>query len=171
LTGNIPDLLKELYKILIYGYGNPGRQDDGLGIEFVNKLESWSMDQGIRGVHFDTNYQLNIEDAEAISGMDLVIFADASREDIDSYEITKVDGINDVAFTTHEASPGYILKLCGDLFHTKPYTLLIHLKGYEWEFKEGLTEKAMENLEKALEFFREALAEPSFLFSLPLNLN
>ena len=163
--------MKELYKILIYGYGNPGRQDDGLGIEFANRLESWSKDQGIRSVHFDTNYQLNIEDAEAISDMDLVIFADASSEEIDSFKITKVDGINDVAFTTHEASPGYIFKLCGELFHTKPYTLLVHLRGYEWEFKEGLTEKAEENLERAVAFFREALAEPSSLFSLSLNLN
>lgn len=28
-------------KILIYGYGNPGRQDDGLGNEFIKRMEKW----------------------------------------------------------------------------------------------------------------------------------
>jgi Ni,Fe-hydrogenase maturation factor len=28
-------------KILVYGFGNPGRQDDGLGIFFVNEFEKW----------------------------------------------------------------------------------------------------------------------------------
>ena len=27
--------------ILIYGYGNPGRQDDGLGPTLVDALETW----------------------------------------------------------------------------------------------------------------------------------
>ena len=159
--------MKEAYKILIFGFGNPGRQDDGLGVEFANRLESWSLDQDISSIYFDTNYQLNIEDAEAISEMDIVIFADASKEEIDSFEITEVDGVKDVAFTTHEASPGYILKLCEDLFHTKPYTLLVHLKGYEWKFKEGISKKAMVNLEKAVAFFGEKLIDPESLLSLP----
>ena len=29
-------------KILLYGYGNPGRQDDGLGVLLVEELEKWS---------------------------------------------------------------------------------------------------------------------------------
>ncbi len=159
--------MKKFFKILVYGFGNPGRQDDGLGIEFANRLESWTKEKAMEGFEFDTNYQLNIEDADTISTRDLVIFADASTEDIDSFCVTRVTGTDDVAFTSHEASPGYILKLSKDLFDKNPYTLLVHLKGYEWELKEGLTEKAKQNLEDALGFFRKRIAEPDSLFKLP----
>ncbi len=79
-------------RILIYGYGNPGRQDDGLGIRLVERLEEWSVLNGLDGVSFENNYQLNIEDAEAISDQELVIFADASEEDIEDFCFSKVDG-------------------------------------------------------------------------------
>ncbi|MFL7814309.1 MAG: Ni/Fe hydrogenase, partial [Anaerolineales bacterium] len=79
-------------QVLVYGYGNPGRQDDGLGIALVDKLEEWASQQGLDGVQFENNYQLNIEDAEAISGKDLVIFADASEEEIVDFCFSEVDG-------------------------------------------------------------------------------
>ncbi len=119
--------------ILIYGYGNPGRQDDGLGNAFTSRIQEWVAIEGLHDFHFDSNYQLNIEDAEAIAGMDLVIFADASEEEIDDFCLSKVDGTSGVSFTTHAASPGYIVNLCDELFNKKPLVLLLHIKGYEWE--------------------------------------
>jgi len=143
--------------ILVYGFGNPGREDDGLGIELVNRLEEWSCHEGIAGISFDSNYQLNIEDAETISGKDIVIFADASTEEIKDFILTEVTGEKDVAFTTHAASPGYIVKLCTELFGKCPQTYLLHIKGYHWEFKEGLSEDANANLEKAIEYLKDFL--------------
>lgn len=143
--------------ILIYGYGNPGREDDGLGIELVKELEAWAKDSGLNGLSFDSNYQLNIEDADLISDKDLVVFADASTEDIGDFILTEVTGEADVSFTTHAASPGYIKKLCEELFGKKPEVFLLHIKGYQWEFKEGLSENAGKNLEKATAFMKEYL--------------
>ena len=74
-------------KILIYGYGNPGRQDDGLGVLLAEEIERWSAEKGFVNIHTDSNYQLNLEDADALAKHDLVIFADASREDIDTFTI------------------------------------------------------------------------------------
>jgi hydrogenase maturation protease len=147
-------------QILVYGYGNPGRQDDGLGVELVSRLEEWAADQGLTDIRFDTNYQLNIEDAEAISLMDLVIFADASEEDIEDYCFTKVDGKADLAFTTHAASPGYILKLCQELFDKDPPVFLLHIKGYEWGLQEGLSPRAEKNLTDAFAYMRDLLKNP-----------
>jgi hydrogenase maturation protease len=149
--------LTAFFNILLYGYGNPGREDDGLGIELVKRVEEWAMQTGMTGIEFDSNYQLNIEDADAISGKDLVIFADASTEDIEDYILTEVTGERDVSFTTHAASPGYIVKLCHDLFGTCPKVLLLHIRGYQWEFKEGLSEEAEINLQKAFNFLKEYL--------------
>jgi hydrogenase maturation protease len=147
-------------KILLYGYGNPGRQDDGLGVAFVSRIEEWVKGSGLGGFEFENNYQLNIEDAEAIAEKDLVVFADASEEGIEDFCISKVDESAKVAFTTHAASPGYIVKLCKDLFNKEPLVLLLHLKGYEWEFQEGFSEGAEKNLEDALEYMKAVLLKP-----------
>lgn len=147
-------------RVLVYGYGNPGRQDDGLGITLVEKLEEWAGQQGLDGIEFENNYQLNIEDAEAISGKDLVIFADASEEEIDDFCFSEVDGRGKLAFTTHAASPGYILKLCQELFEKNPRVLLLHIKGYEWDFKEGLSARALVNLEGAFRAMQDILEQP-----------
>ncbi len=147
-------------KILIYGYGNPGRQDDGLGNAFVNRIREWVAIEGLQDFSFDSNYQLNIEDADAISDKDLVIFADASEEKIEDFCLSKVDGTSKVSFTSHAASPGYIVKLCEELFNKKPLVLLLHIKGYEWEFKEGISEKAAANLNASLIYMKKKLLHP-----------
>jgi hydrogenase maturation protease len=141
-------------RILIYGYGNPGRQDDGLGIQLVSRLESWAIDKGLANVEFECNYQLNIEDADTISQMDLVVFADASEEDIVDFCLSKVDASTKLSFTTHAASPGYIVQLCRELFNKEPLVLLLHIKGYKWDFQEGLSDRAEENLKKALDYIK-----------------
>jgi hydrogenase maturation protease len=148
-------------QILVYGYGNPGRQDDGLGIALTQRLAAWVSDNQIPGVEFDNNYQLNIEDAAAIAQKDLVIFADASEEDIEDFCVSQVDSSSKVSFTTHAASPGYIVQLCKELFQKEPLVLLLHIKGYEWAFQEGLSERARENLDRALEYMKTLLTDPN----------
>jgi hydrogenase maturation protease len=156
---------------LVYGYGNPGRQDDGLGIQLVKKLEEWSARSAAHQIVFESNYQLNIEDAEIIRNFDLVIFADASMEELDSpVTITRLDGHNELSFTTHAASPGYVVHLCTKLFDKQPRSFLLHIKGYEWNFQEGLSGKAIENLGMALEMMKKYLTEPSLLFNIELPL-
>lgn len=140
-------------RILIYGYGNPGRQDDGLGAAFIRKMENWISQNKFIGINLDCNYQLNIEDAEVISGMDLVVFVDASIEEIEDFTYTKVDGsAAKVEFSMHAVSPAFVVDLCKKIFKEVPQTYLLHIKGYEWDFKEEISEKAMLNLEKAFEF-------------------
>jgi len=147
-------------QILVYGYGNPGRQDDGLGNELVRRLEEWVIAEGLVDIAFDSNYQLNIEDADAVAQNDLVIFADSSEEDIEDFCLSSVDGKGKLAFTTHAASPSYIVKLCQELFQKNPRVFLLHIKGYEWAFQEGLSDKAEENLVKALDFMKMMLKNP-----------
>ena len=144
--------MKKELKILIYGFGNPGRKDDGLGYEFVRHFSDWIENEGIKNIEFDCNYQLNIEDAHLISEKDIVLFVDASTENIDNFILSKVDDDSDMSFTTHEASPGYIFHLCKKLFNKSPDTYLLHIKGYEWNFQEGISELATNNLDKSLNF-------------------
>jgi hydrogenase maturation protease len=143
-------------KILVYGYGNPGRQDDALGVLLSEKIEKWIAEENIEYVETDSNYQLNIEDAAKISEYDTVIFCDASIEEISDFIFTKVTADNaQIEFTSHAASPAYILDLCIKLFHKNPDTFLLHIKGYEWEFEEGISQKASVNLLNAEAFIKE----------------
>ena len=142
-------------RILIYAYGNPGRQDDGLGNRFVEEMEKWINEIQISNIEFESNYQLNIEDAANISDKDIVIFVDASEENIEDIDFSTVEPSEGKSeFTTHAASPSFVLALCIKLYNKHPKTFLLQIRGYEWDFKEGLSERAEKNLEKALEFLK-----------------
>lgn len=147
-------------KILIYGYGNPGRQDDGLGNLFVELTEKWAKEEGLTNLGFDSNYQLNIEDAANIAAYDLVIFIDASLESIEDFVLTEIIPSPKVEFSMHAVSASFVVKLCNDIYEKTPKSFLLHLKGYEWDFKTGITQRAIENLNKAFEFMKPLVKSP-----------
>lgn len=148
-------------KTLIYGYGNPGRQDDGLGARFTELCEAWIMEESLENITVDCNYQLNIEDAEIIAGYDLVIFADASIvEDIHSFKLEKI--IPDKAsieFSMHAVSVGFVLDLCQKLYRRSPESYILHIKAYSFDFVEELTPEAFSNMTSAFEFIKKFLME------------
>src|SRR5579864_8005890 len=91
-------------RVLVYGYGNPGRQDDGAGVALVEELEAELGGRGrgaLSGVTFDTGYQLNAEDALAASQNDVVIFVDASRDTSERFCFRAISPAPTVSFSTH----------------------------------------------------------------------
>jgi Ni,Fe-hydrogenase maturation factor len=78
---------------------------------------------------------------------------DASEEAIEDIDFSLVEPSEGRSeFTTHSASPAFVLALCIQIYNKHPKTYLLQIRGYEWDFKEGLSEKAEKNLKKALEF-------------------
>jgi len=144
-------------RILVYGYGNPGRQDDGAGVLLAEKLEQWLQERNLEQVNTDFNYQLNLEDAAGIAEYDLVIFADASRENVESFRMEPLVASDRVEFTMHAVSPAFILHLAREVFDREPQAYLLHIRGYEWEFMEGITGRANKNMTLALQFIQDFL--------------
>ncbi len=144
-------------KFLLYGYGNPGRQDDGLGIALVDLVEQKRM----HGVDCDRNYQLNIEDALKIADYEAVIFVDASLDARSPYEFSRIAGSHEIAFTTHAMSAQSIIALCEELYNKSPRAYMLAIRGYEWEAAEGLSPQAASNLEKAYELVSMLLSKLS----------
>lgn len=142
-------------KILLYGYGNPGRQDDALGILLSGKIEAWIKENHYLNITTDQNYQLNIEDAEYISNFDLVIFLDASIEEINSVLIEPVVPDLRTDFSMHSVTPSFVLGLCHQIFKNVPEAYQLHIRGYKYDFMKPLSQKAKENLEVA---FQELIA-------------
>lgn len=152
--------MNKLPKILFYGYGNPGRQDDGVGVAFTEQISEWVKMKAWHNIDFDSNYQLNIEDADNISPYDLVIFADATqKKNISDFDIDLVKPNSEVNFTMHAVSPGFILNLCSEMKKQLPQTFLLQIKGYEWEFQQSISENAKANLQKALKFIKTILSD------------
>lgn len=151
--------MKDSCKILVYGYGNPGRQDDGLGVLLSEQIEKWALNNKLECIHTDSNYQLNIEDAAQIADVDLVVFADASQENIRDFLFSALEPSPGVDFSMHSVSPAFILNLCNEVYHSHPAAYLLHIKGYEWEFMKEVTPEANINLEKATAFLKKFLGK------------
>lgn len=144
-------------KILVYGYGNPGRQDDVLGILLTEKIEDWCKGHHIDCVETDYNYQLNIEDAYLLNKYDVVVYVDASMEEIDGFLFEEIQPDLKTNFSMHSISPQFVIGLCKELYGKFPTTYLLHVKAYEWAFMSTVTPKALFNLEKALAFLKDKI--------------
>ena len=126
-------------RILILGYGNPGRGDDGLGPAAAEKIES----RQFRGVVASANYQLMLEDSSDASKADVVVFIDAAKTGTEPYFVQPVYPARDVAcFASHFVSPESIVGLSGRIFGHVPQAFAIGIRGYEFDFCEGLTTTA-----------------------------
>jgi len=58
----------------------------------------------------------------------------------------------------HAVSPAYVLHLSQKLFNKSPETYVMGIKGYEWDFKEDLSDCAKLNLEQGFQYLTRKLA-------------
>lgn len=133
---------------LIYGIGNVGRRDDGLGWAFVDWLEAEGLcaDAEIR-----RHYQLHLEDCELISHKKRVLFIDATKDPaVDSFTLELAEPRLDFSFTSHSISISSVLETCRQCFQCLPEVYVLAIRGYEWELEMGLTEGAQQNLSDAV---------------------
>lgn len=136
---------------LIYGIGNVGREDDGLGWAFIDWLEENSI---CPRADITRHYQLQLEDADLISHKQRVLFVDATKApNVTGIQLETLSPKMDFSFTSHSISIPAIMATCQRCFDKLPQVQLLTMKGYEWELKIGLTSKATRNLNSAIDFF------------------
>ena len=140
--------------VLVIGFGNPGRRDDGLGPALVAALEQ----RNLPGVSLDANYQLNIEDATAVAEHPVVIFVDASAVDDAPYCVREVTPRFQESFTSHSITPQMVLGYAHHYFGADTRAYLLGIRGYEFnEFGERLSADARANLERAAAYLEAVL--------------
>lgn len=147
----------EKENILVYGYGNPGRQDDALGIMLAGEIEKWKVEQSLDSLEVDMNYQLNIEDAEKISNFHTVIFVDASVNEMDHFKMQKVIPDMKTDFSMHAVTPSFVTGLCQRIYGKLPDVYQLEIRGYSWEFMQTVTKKALNNLQQATDYVMDYL--------------
>ena len=103
--------------VLIIGYGNPGRLDDGLGPAFAKAVEEFAPPE----LTIDSDYQLNVEDADAAAKHDIVVFADADTAGVEPFWLKEIQaGPRQIGFSSHSMTPEGVLALARDLFNAAP---------------------------------------------------
>lgn len=146
-------------RVLLLGYGNPGRLDDGLGPALAAEVERL----GLPGVQVASDYQLSLEDAEAVARHDVVIFADASTTGTEPFSFTRVEPTRGVSFSTHSLRPEAVLGLAAELFGARAEGYLLGIRGYAFnEYDESLTERGRANLAAAAAFVARVCRDGSF---------
>jgi hydrogenase maturation protease len=148
----------EPVRIFVMGYGNPGRLDDGLGPAFAERIRAL----GIPGVTTDADYQLNVENAATLAEHDLILFADASVDAPEPFDLQPLEAEHSgLGFSSHSLSAGALLGLVQDLFGARPKAWLLGIRGYAFnEFGERLSERAQANLNAAVAFVEPRLRQP-----------
>ncbi len=141
--------MSEKRKILLIGYGNPARADDGLGPALAEEIES----KNISDVTVEADYQLTIEDSAQVAEYDVVVFADASVNCSEPFSFEPLTAREGESFSSHSVEPAEVMALAENLFKSKAKGFILAIRGYEFDrFGEGLSKKAKVNLQKALDF-------------------
>lgn len=146
-------------KILIIGYGNPGRLDDGLGPILAEEIDKMNYPN----VEIDSDYQLTVENAVDLTKHDIVIFADADVSGPEPFYLKAIQPSKSVTFSSHSITAENLLALAYELFQKDIKAYALGIRGYEFnEYDERLSAKAQSNLKNAIEFIKKSIEKDCF---------
>ncbi len=141
--------------LLLIGYGNPGRGDDGLGPALARRIAA----HRLPGVSVDIDYQLSVDHALAVSAAATVLFADAALDATDAFYLRPVPD-NATTLGSHAVTPSAVLSLARLLFDACPAGYIIGLRGAAFgNIAEGLSPTAQDSLDRAEAFLLPWIAD------------
>lgn len=130
-------------RVLIIGYGNPLRSDDGFGWHAAEIIASQFRD--CPDIHVMSCQQLTPDLSDDLSCAELVVFIDASRTlppgELKIEELLDQSS-GDAPYTsafTHHTSPSGLLHLCQDLWGRAPRAFLFTVGAFEYDQGEKLS--------------------------------
>jgi len=150
-------------RTLVIGYGNPSRQDDGVGLAVVNGLRLRAgqtlLEEGEDGFDdlghgLDTLFlqQLSPELAETLTEYDHLVLVDAHlglypelvhRVDLDPQV--------EAAIVSHHFKPGTLLALARQLYGRAPSAELISVRGYAFDFTSELSPQTAQGVAEVIQ--------------------
>jgi len=144
-------------RVLVLGYGNPLRCDDGLGWKVAVQLFRLNTSPEVEVLPC---HQLTPELAEPVSRSDVVVFIDCTREgrpgEFQCNELSPESG--QVAFT-HHLSPTAILEMSSELYGSCPKAYLVSICGESFEAGESLSPAVERKLPDLKARVRELIAD------------
>ncbi len=137
----------EAPSVLIVGFGNPGRGDDGLGPVLAEEIAA----ARLPGVTVEIDYQLAVEHAAMVAACDTVYFLDATVDTTcDPFAVQPLLPEPGLDFTSHSLPPARVLALAQDLYGARPEAWLLSVAGERFDvFDTRLSRRARRRLEAA----------------------
>src|SRR5271165_2245672 len=137
-------------ELLIIGYGNRLRSDDGLGIRVAEEL---SRSGPARGTEIVACQQLTPELAERLSHVESVLFLDASRTGPPGeVRCIRIHPRPADSLFAHQLTPATLLSLCSELYATCPQAFAISLRGECFDLGEDLSADVAKALPRLVAF-------------------
>jgi hydrogenase maturation protease len=139
-------------KLLLIGYGNPDREDDGaawhilravtlnLGLNAPSSYEDEFPEFEL--IDFGFYLQLTPEMAEDISTYEYVCFIDAHTGNIpEPVRLIAVESEFQASPFTHHLTPQSLLSLCETIYEKRPDAALLSMLGHRFLFSRELSEE------------------------------
>ena len=143
-------------KLLLFGYGNPGRGDDALGPELIGRIAQLHL----ADVECQNDMQLQVEHVTDLAACKRVLFIDADMSCAEPFDFSEIGAVKDDSYTSHAMSPTALLHAYSQVYgKDAPPAFLLRIRGYDFELGDPLTGKASANLERATEKVRDWLAD------------
>lgn len=136
--------------LLVIGYGNSLRRDDGAGLLLAELLADIWESQG-RPVRLLLAHQLGPEIALDIAEPDVstVLFVDAAAQALPQAELTPVAVTPKSQSLTHQLSPETLLLYAARLFNRHPQGWLLRVGGHDFAHGESLSPATASAVEEA----------------------
>jgi hydrogenase maturation protease len=140
--------------VLVIGYGNELRGDDGVGCRVVRALATL----GLPGVRARIVQQLVPELAAEMASASRVFFVDAaSAGGGDEVVMDHLDPLAAAGTLGHVTNPGELLSLTRAVYGRVPEAWLVAVAGEDFALGTCLSERATTNARTALRLLRAAL--------------
>ncbi|MCX7968872.1 MAG: hydrogenase maturation protease [Armatimonadetes bacterium] len=144
-------------KVLIIGYGNPLRGDDGVGWVIAEKLREL-LPQEIVAVK--TGIQLTPELAADLSEAAIAVLVDArAGEPAGEIHCEQVEPLPTLPSSSHHFTPAALLSYALHFFGKAPQTFLVSINGAEFGFQEQLSPIVLNSVPKAVKVILEILRQ------------
>ncbi|MCE9549727.1 MAG: hydrogenase maturation protease [Betaproteobacteria bacterium] len=141
-----------MVKLLLFGYGNPGRGDDALGPELIGCIAQLHL----AGVGCQNDMQLQVEHVTDLAACDRVLFIDAYMSCAEPCDFSEISAEKDGSYTSHAMSPTALLYAYRQVYgKDAPPAFLLRIRGYAFALGDPLTEQAAANLDAATRLVRE----------------
>ncbi|WP_292986993.1 Ni/Fe hydrogenase [Nitrosomonas sp.] len=141
---------KPIPRLLLFGYGNPGRGDDVLGPLFVEKVIQLKP----KRMNCQRDMQLLVEHVTDLDEHEQTLFVDADMSCAEPFEFSTVSAQKDASYTSHALTPEALLYVYQQVYKRgAPEAFLLRIRGYHFALGNRISHKAVDNLNVAIQFF------------------
>ncbi len=139
-------------KLLVFGYGNPGRGDDALGPLFVSEIEKL----GLPDVECQTDMQLQVEHVLDMQERAIVLFVDADVSCASPFEFGEIQAVKDSSYTSHAMTPQALMHSFSIVLNREPPPVfLLRIRGEAFELGDELSSMARNHLAVSVKRIRQ----------------